>query len=267
MREEDPKWTVWLHRSRGTDSRSLRFDPRLAAAAAGIGLLLVALVGAAIGVLVERRAEAERVRELEARVEGLRDRQRGLRALAARLDSVERAYSRMREILGADAGAGAALELPPSAVGGDVPPGVTAGSGRLPAGWPLARPGFVTRHFRSGPDVGEHPGLDVAVPTGSYVRAVAPGTVEETGRDSVYGRYVRLAHDDGARSLYGHASYVFVQAGDSVEGGQVIALSGNSGRSTAPHLHVEVRRRGNPVDPLRFFRSRGAGTGSVGSSG
>lgn len=259
MREQERDWTVWLHRSGGTDSRSFTFDPRLAAAAAAAALVLAGLAGAGLGVLVERRAEAERVRRLESRVEELRNRQQGVRQLAARLDSVERAYRRMRELLGADAGAVAGPELPPAAAGGDVPPGDAASGGRLPSGWPLARPGFVTRRFRSGSGDGGHPGLDVAVPTGSYVRAVARGIVRESGEDPVYGRYVRLDHADGAESLYGHASHVFVREGDTVEQGQVIALSGNSGRSTAPHLHVEVRRDGSPVDPLGFLRA-GAGT-------
>lgn len=257
MGEHEREWTVWLHRSGGTESRSFTFDPRVAGALAAAALVLAAAAGAGVGALARGYAGEQRVQRLEARLQELRDRQRGVRQLAARLDSVERAYRRMRELLGADAGAGAGPELPPSAAGGDVPPGVTAGGGRLPAGWPLARPGFVTRRFGSGG--GDHPGLDVAVPTGSYVRAVAAGRVRETGRDSVYGRFVRLDHVEGGESLYGHASYVFVQPGDSVERGQVIALSGNSGRSTAPHLHVEVRRAGSPVDPLGFFRDDGGG--------
>lgn len=234
----------------------MRFDPRVAGAAAALVLLVVAGAGAGIGVLAERRSEEERVRQLEATVEVLRSRQRHVRSLAARLDSVERAYRRMRSVLGADAGASAGPELPPSAAGGDVPPRVAGGEGSLPPGWPLARPGFVTRRFRSAGTGPGHPGIDVAVPTGSYVRSIAPGTVREAGRDSVYGRFLRLVHEDGTQSLYGHASHLFVEPGDSVERGQVIALSGNSGRSTAPHLHVEVRSSGQRVDPLRYFGSR-----------
>ncbi len=264
---ESSSWTVWLHRSGGRDSRSFRFDPRVAGAVAAAVLLLVAGAGGGVGMLLEQRAESRQMRELQARVQELRSRQEHVTALASRLDSLERAYRRMRNMLGADAGESAGPELPPSASGGDVPPTVAAGSGGLPRGWPLARPGFVTRRFRSGGTASGHPGLDVAVPTGSYVRAVAPGTVRETGRDSVYGHFLRLLHEDGTRSLYGHASHLFVEAGDTVDRGQVIALSGNSGRSTAPHLHLEVRRGGRRIDPLQFLRSEAGPRVSTDGSG
>lgn len=260
-------WTVWLHRSGGTDSRTFRFDSRVAGALACAALLSVAAAGAGVGVLLEQRAESQRVLELEGRVADLRSRQQHVTTLAARLDSVERAYRRIRSVLGTDAAGSAGPELPPSASGGDVPPGVAGGGGGLPAGWPLARPGFVTRRFRSGGTASGHPGLDVAVPTGSYVRAVAGGTVRDAGRDSVYGRFLRLVHEDGTQSLYGHASHLFVEVGDTVELGQVIALSGNSGRSTAPHLHVEVRRSGRRIDPLLFLRSEDGARGATDSSG
>lgn len=257
---------MWLHRSEGAESLSFRFDPRVAVAAAAVAVVLVAGVGAGLGVLAQRQVESRRVRELEDRVQSLRSRQAHVATLAARLDSVESAYRRMRSLLGADAGGSAGPELPPSAAsGGDVPPRVTGGEGSLPAGWPLARPGFVTRRFRSGGPSG-HPGLDVAVPTGSYVRAVAAGTVREAGRDSVYGRFLRLVHEDGTRTLYGHTSHLFVRAGDRVERGQVIALSGNSGRSTAPHLHLEVRRSGRRIDPLLYLRSESGARGRADSS-
>jgi murein DD-endopeptidase MepM/ murein hydrolase activator NlpD len=66
--------------------------------------------------------------------------------------------------------------------------------------------------------------------------------------------FVLLTHGDGYETMYGHLSRVLVARGDRVRVGQVIALSGNSGRSTAPHLHFEVRRRGRSVDPLSLVR-------------
>lgn len=262
MSEGDRTWSVWLHRDGGAESRAFRLDPRLAGAAALAVLLLTAGGGALLGHLAGRRAGSERVRELEHRLQELRQRQERTAALAARLDSVEAAYRRVRDLLGAGAGDGVpAPELPTSMASGDLPS--SAGEpGSLPAGWPLARPGFVTRRFRRTDGAAGHPGLDVAVPSGSYVRAIQSGAVEGVGRDSVYGRFVRLAHDDGYRSLYGHASHVFVSSGETVERGQVIALSGNSGRSTAPHLHLEVEREGRSVDPLRFLGSVDAGRGT-----
>lgn len=248
-------WTVWLHREGGADSRSFRVESRIVLAAAVVGLLLVGGTGVLLGVWLERRAGADRVRELEARVQELRGRPERVAELASRLDSVQEAYRRIRDLLGAEAGRGLDAGLPASVAGGDLPPGRAGDeASRLPARWPLARPGFVTRRFRAPSGPAGHPGLDVAVPTGSYVRAIESGAVREAGRDSVYGRFVRLGHAGGVRSLYGHASQVFVRPGDSVERGQVIALSGSSGRSTAPHLHVEVERDGRALDPLRFLR-------------
>lgn len=252
MESRESKWRVWLHRLDGAESRSFRVDARAAVAVALGAAALLAALGAAAGVFAERRRESERVEELRAQVERLRERRRGVSGLAARLDSVERAYERLRaslapaDSLRPDPG----LPAPPE---GDVP-SPAAADGGLPEGWPLARDGFVTRRFRAELASGEHPGLDVAVPTGSYIRAIASGAVREVGRDSVYGRFVRVGHAGGYVSLYGHAGHVFVRPGDSVAAGEVIGLSGNSGRSTAPHLHLELRRDGELVDPVRFLR-------------
>jgi murein DD-endopeptidase MepM/ murein hydrolase activator NlpD len=65
---------------------------------------------------------------------------------------------------------------------------------------------------------------------------------------------VRLRHASGYETMYGHASRILVRDGDSVQAGQVIALSGSSGRSTAPHLHFEIRREGKSLDPLTVVK-------------
>ena len=124
-----------------------------------------------------------------------------------------------------------------------------------PSHWPLDEHGFVTRgQVRAGNPEESHPGIDVAVPIGSAVRAAGGGVVETAGADSDYGLFVLLRHPDGYESMYGHASRLLVQAGDSVAAGQVIALSGSSGRSTAPHLHFEIRREGKSLDPLTLLK-------------
>ena len=71
----------------------------------------------------------------------------------------------------------------------------------------------------------------------------------EAGFDSEYGLFVLLDHADGYRTMYGHASRLLVTAGDQIDAGQVIALSGTTGRSTAPHLHFEKRRGDLLLDP------------------
>ena len=119
----------------------------------------------------------------------------------------------------------------------------------LPRAWPLATRGFVTRGQRGRAHRG-HPGMDIAVARGTAIVAAGGGTVAEAGRDSVYGLYVRIAHSNGYESLYGHASRVLVKAKQRVRSREVIALSGSTGVSTAPHLHFEIRRNGVPVDPV-----------------
>jgi murein DD-endopeptidase MepM/ murein hydrolase activator NlpD len=123
-----------------------------------------------------------------------------------------------------------------------------------PTTWPLAVPGYITRGT-AGPSTytDAHPGLDVAVPIGTPVRAAGGGVVVEVKEDAEYGLSIRIAHLDGFETLYAHTSKVLVQAGDRIPRGQVIGLSGNSGRSTAPHLHFEVRRAGKVLDPMQLI--------------
>jgi murein DD-endopeptidase MepM/ murein hydrolase activator NlpD len=136
-----------------------------------------------------------------------------------------------------------------------------AGGGRsdsisltVPSLWPLVIPGYVTRGLTSSNDFSDaHPGLDVAAEIGTEIRAAGGGVVVEVKEDEEYGLAVRLAHLDGYETLYAHTSKVLVQEGDRVPAGATIALSGNSGRSTAPHLHYEVRRAGKTLDPMQLI--------------
>src|SRR5436309_910250 len=89
---------------------------------------------------------------------------------------------------------------------------------------------------------------------GPIGRAAGGGVVEAAGTDAAYGLFVLLRHSSGYETMYGHASRLLVREGDSVQAGQVIALSGNSGRSTAPHLHFEIRREGKSLDPLTVVK-------------
>lgn len=249
-------WTLLLLRDDGVRAGRWSFGPLRGAAAALAMAFLLAGLGVAGTLWWTGRAERERIRELRAEVGELRADRERVRGLAARLDSIERNYRRIRRAMGTGSdSSGPAVRLPRVAGGAEPRGGPDARLERWR--WPLARRGFVTRSFEpAGP--GAHPGLDVAVPSGSYVRAARPGVVEGAGSDSVYGRFVRLRHGDGTVSLYGHAEWLFVGSGDSVGGGEVIALSGNTGRSSAPHLHFEVRREGRPLDPARLLRG-GAG--------
>ncbi len=98
-----------------------------------------------------------------------------------------------------------------------------------------------------------HEGLDIANLVGSAIRAPAQGTITFAGRKSGYGQIVIVDHGYGLETWYGHTSKILVKPGQLVKRGQTMALVGNSGRSTGPHLHYEVRVHGIPVDPLNYI--------------
>ncbi len=98
-----------------------------------------------------------------------------------------------------------------------------------------------------------HKGLDIAVAYGSDVRCAAAGTVIFAGQKGGYGNCVIVSHGNGLATLYGHLSQILVETNDVVKVNQVLAKSGNSGRSTGPHLHYEVHKNNTPVNPKLFM--------------
>ena len=98
-----------------------------------------------------------------------------------------------------------------------------------------------------------HGGVDWGLPVGSPVYAVDSGTVVSAGWHGAFGLLVRIRHSDGAVSYYGHLSKLHVRADEAVLPGELIALSGNTGRSPGPHLHFEVRDAAGPIDPLKYL--------------
>ena len=98
-----------------------------------------------------------------------------------------------------------------------------------------------------------HKGVDWATPVGTAVMASCGGTVAKAGWGSGYGYVVYINHPDGRQTRYGHLSKVLVKPGHTVSQGQKIALSGNTGRSTGPHLHFEILIGGSQVDPLKYM--------------
>ena len=111
--------------------------------------------------------------------------------------------------------------------------------------------------YRRDPFTGErrgHSGMDLAVPTGTSIRAALPGTVTvSTYNRGGYGYYVMIDHGGGLATLYGHCSQLLARVGQTVETGDVIALSGSTGRSTGPHLHFEVRVNGERTNPRSYL--------------
>ncbi len=124
-------------------------------------------------------------------------------------------------------------------------------------GWLSSRYGM-----RRDPFTGKqtfHRGLDFSLPVGTPVRATAAGVVRSVEKQRGLGRLVKIDHGGGVLTVYAHLQEARVSRGDRVERGQVIALSGNSGRSTAPHLHYEVRIGGRSVNPLTYILDTYAG--------
>jgi murein DD-endopeptidase MepM/ murein hydrolase activator NlpD len=137
--------------------------------------------------------------------------------------------------------------------------------GIVPTLWPVV--GEITGHFgeRMDPFSGEgafHAGLDIASHYGDAVHATGDGVVTEADQRSGYGRYVVIDHGFGVTTCYGHLSAFNVQVGMHVRAGDVIGFEGDSGRSTGPHLHYEVRIYNTPVNPWRYLRNVSMSAGS-----
>lgn len=97
-----------------------------------------------------------------------------------------------------------------------------------------------------------HEGIDVTAPMGTPIEAPAAGVVRDAGWEAGYGNTIVIDHDFGTVTKFAHASKILVREGQRVARGQRIALVGNSGLATGPHLHYEVHVNGRPVDPLRY---------------
>ena len=130
-----------------------------------------------------------------------------------------------------------------------------------PSLWPVA--GLVRSSFgsRTDPFSGEaghfHTAIDLSAAIGTAVHVAADGVVQFVGPNGRYGRLVVVDHGGGYQTYYGHLSQYMVVVGQEVRRSEVIALSGNTGRATGPHLHYEVRVHGTPVNPYRYLGLNG----------
>ena len=110
--------------------------------------------------------------------------------------------------------------------------------------------------YRTDPFTGKesyHNGIDIAAEEGTEVKAAQEGTVTASAYDNEGGHYVILSHKNGSESYYGHLQTRTVSRGDTVEQGDIIGLSGKTGKVTGPHLHFQLTYRGRTVDPARHI--------------
>ncbi len=127
-----------------------------------------------------------------------------------------------------------------------------------PSLWPVN--GVLSSSFggRSDPFSGEgafHTGIDLVAPIGTPVHATADGVVTTAAWSGAYGKLIIIDHGNGLDTYYGHLSQFLIVPGQEVRRGEVIALSGATGRATGPHMHYEVRLHGTPVNPYKYLAS------------
>lgn len=126
--------------------------------------------------------------------------------------------------------------------------------------FPIVRGSITSRYgSRADPFTGDpsfHSGLDIGAPEGTPVHAARDGTVVEAGTGAALGTYVVVNHTGGWQSVYGHLASTAVATGSTVATGQTIGTVGSTGRSTGPHLHFEVRRKGGAVDPYPLLAAK-----------
>ncbi|HWN17027.1 MAG TPA: M23 family metallopeptidase [Candidatus Dormibacteraeota bacterium] len=126
----------------------------------------------------------------------------------------------------------------------------------LPSRWPVR--GQVNSGYgsRTSPWLAKsefHRGLDIGAPVGTPVKSPAPGTVVFAGVNAEYGQTLIIDHGNETKSLYGHLSRLSVAVSEKVQRGEVIALTGNTGRSSGPHLHYEIQVKGQAVNPTSYL--------------
>ncbi len=120
----------------------------------------------------------------------------------------------------------------------------------IPSGQPLQ--GFISQDFEIEDQDRFHPGVDFACAEGTIVLATGNGEVMTAEFDETYGFMIVLKHNDSIKTVYGHNSELLVEVGQKVLVGSRIALSGNTGNSSAPHLHYEILVNDKPINPMDF---------------
>lgn len=259
MRVRKQRLTVILVPQGG--ARTITFQARLDLLLIAGGLFAVLLLSTLAFMFSYGRlfAASRHNANLEGEVKELRQQLVQVDQLRAQLAESEKTRARVLTILasrGEELSSAAVMEVavaPPPSIADDARLREEDYVRTYPRTWPVQ--GRVTREYLgAGKDARSfHPGIDIAAATGNPVRAAAAGTVTYAGWDPEYGYLVILEHGLGLETRYGHNSRLAVAVGDRVERGQLIAGIGNTGRSTAPHLHFEIRKDGLPIDPRTYL--------------
>lgn len=235
----------------------VRYPPGAAASFAALGLVAPAPAAPAA------RREAELLAGLGKLQADLHHPEAAVAALAVELPRVRYAVRLAKAAGEAEPGTYAAFRgyLPPDdrAEADPVVHGTFALVTAFGMAWPVPREARITSPFgwRVHPVLGRkklHGGVDLAVPTGTEVVAIADAVVVSVAQDGVNGRYIKLDHGHGLTSVYCHNDSTQVRRGQRVKRGEVVARSGASGRVTGPHLHFQMELDETPVDPEIFLR-------------
>lgn len=219
---------------------------RVLGTAAGLLCMGIVVMAATWVTMARRAAQAD---TLAFQLDSLKEHQTRLDAVARRLAQIEAREDTYKQLLGVSGAADSAFWVPAPSGTARESEALSAGETAEPTAWPLTVAGAVTQEHLGGAGA-DHPGIDIAVATGSYVRASGDGVVVQAGEDPVYGLFILLDHGNGMRTRYGHAMHLIAQRGWTVRQGEVIALSGSTGASTAPHLHFEILKDMKTVDPF-----------------
>lgn len=253
-----------------------------------VSVLLDATAGARDGAMAEAQEAEGALGELEAGVEQQRDIQ--TRLLAQIADAAERSIGPLEKVFGsvgidvdtllkgmrdASDGQGGPFLPAPETIAA-LPPAdgerlvtvlarlerialLKQAAQRLPFGQPVTglrkTSGFGIRRDPLNGRRALHEGVDFAGPIGTPIRAPADGTVVFSGVQRGYGRLVKIRHANGFETVYAHLSRSRVRVGDTVKRGEIVANLGNTGRSTGPHLHYEIRYNGKPINPAKFIEA------------
>ena len=255
-----------------TGNRTIQFRVRRAAlfvALAAVSVLLLVILMGAVTAGRQLR-EVARAKVLRAENAEFRRQLSRMGEMETRIRTLEETRRSLLKIVGADEPVAAAGDSDSSAVhAGSLGPGflsavpdssltqdelarIKNALARLPLHGPLTR-GFglvaATGFF--------HTGVDIAGETGAPVTAPGDGVVAFAGFDDTYGNVIVISHDANLETMYGHNSKILVKVGDSITSGQTIARVGNTGQSSAPHLHFEIHWNGKAIDPMSVYRTMG----------